>query len=99
MVVYAQIDADAAVLPGFISDLATLPEHTLIHKKGLAQLFGCSERTIQRAVNRGELPGPVRMFGKVTWTIGAVIKHVEKRLEKEAATRHNLEQRVIRHRP
>jgi hypothetical protein len=47
----AEVGVDGEDLPGTISNLAMLPEHTLIHKKGLAQLFGCSERTIQRAVN------------------------------------------------
>ena len=43
----------------------------------------CRE-TIKRAVERGELPRPVRLMGKNTWTAGAIVRHLEARLEAEA---------------
>ena len=64
-----------------ISALAELPADTLIAEKALANIFSCSTTTIKRAVDRGELPKPVRMFGKPSWTAGGILRHVNARLE------------------
>jgi predicted DNA-binding transcriptional regulator AlpA len=70
---------------GIFPELAALPPGTLITEDGLAGLLGrtCRE-TIKRAVERGELPRPVKLMGKNTWTAGAIIQHVEDRLKDEA---------------
>lgn len=69
---------------GVYLQLATLPPGTLVTEDGLARLVGraCRE-TIKRAVARGELPRPVKMFGQNTWTAGAIIRFVEDRLDAE----------------
>lgn len=40
--------------------------------------------SIMAAVEHGELPRPVRLMGKNTWTAGAIVRHVEARLDAEA---------------
>ncbi len=64
-----------------ISSLAELPDNALITEKALADIFSCSTATIKRAVARRELPQPIRMFAKPSWTAGAITKHVNARLE------------------
>ena len=39
---------------------------------------------IKRAVERGELPRPVRFLGKNTWTVDIIIRHIEEQLAAEA---------------
>lgn len=75
------------VMPGVFSKIGELPAGALVTEDGLALLLkrGCRE-TIKRAVERGELPRPVTLLGKKTWTAGAIIRHHEQRLE-EAARR------------
>ncbi len=70
---------------GIYEDLALLPPRTLITEVGLARLLGkgCRE-TIKRAVERGELPRPVRFLGKNTWTVDVIISHIEDQLAAEA---------------
>jgi len=64
-----------------ISSLAELNENAIIPEKALADIFSCSTITIKRAVDRGELPQPIRMFAKPSWTAGNILRHVNTRLE------------------
>ena len=84
----------AGELSGIIEEFEKRGRNTLITEKGMAEIFERCERTIQRAVARGELPPPVRMFGKNTWTAGAVIDHVKTRLEESAKEQERLEHKI-----
>ena len=76
---------DLPDIPGVFPKLGALPPSTPVTEDGLAQLLGKSCReTIKRAVARGELPPPVRLMGKNTWTVGAIIQHLEDRLKDTA---------------
>lgn len=68
--------------PGVCVELGALGSGAIITEDWLAARMGkgCRE-TIRRAVERGELPPPVRIMGKSTWTAGAIVRHIEKRLE------------------
>lgn len=63
-----------------VDRLGSLPSGTILDERALAAMFGCSTATIKRAVQRSELPAPVRMFGRPVWTAGAILRHVEARL-------------------
>ena len=69
---------------GLAPALGRLGGGTLVSEKGLATLLGCHPVTIRRAVRRGELPPAVKVLGKPTWTVGAIVRHVEARLAKAA---------------
>ena len=62
-------------------ELGEMKPNTIIPEKALAEIFKCHPVTIKRAVSRGELPPPIRMFGKPCWTAKSLIEHVESRLE------------------
>lgn len=68
-------------LPGIIPDLAALPAEAIVREAELARMFGRYPVTIKRAVKRGELPPPVRLLGGPAWTVGAIRRHLDKRLE------------------
>jgi len=69
---------------GVYRDLGSLPANTVVSEDGLAGILGkrCRE-SIKRAVERGELPRPVKVMGQNCWTVGAIVKHLEERLETE----------------
>ncbi|MFH1732304.1 MAG: hypothetical protein ABIF82_11730, partial [Planctomycetota bacterium] len=70
-----------------VAELGRLPSGTILDERALAGLFQCCAATIKRAVQRGELPAPVRMFGRPVWTAGRILEHVTDRLaqaQKEA---------------
>ena len=69
---------------GIVAELGQLGGGALVSEKGLAAMLGCHPMTIRRAIRRGELPQPVKMLGKPTWTVGAIVRHVERRLEQAA---------------
>ena len=71
--------------PGIYRDLGSLPPSTVITEDGLAEIMGkdCRE-SIKRAVERGELPRPVKIMGKNCWTCRAIVQHLEDRLASEA---------------
>ena len=79
--------------PGLcVAELGRLPAGTILDERRLAEMFDCHPASIKRAVKRGELPAPVRMFGRPCWTAGAIVRYVEARLteaqreaEREAA--------------
>jgi len=66
------------------AQLASLPPDTLLTAEDLGMLLGRHKKSIQRSTRRGDLPAPIRMFGKNTWTAGIIREHVEKRLAREA---------------
>jgi hypothetical protein len=66
-----------------LEELGTLPPGTLVSEKWLAERFGRCVVSIKRAVSRGELPAPATVLGENRWTIGAIVRHIEKRIEQE----------------
>src|ERR1043165_5685322 len=67
--------------PGVMPYLGSLPAGAFISEQGLAALLKKHPASIKHAVERGELPRPVRLMGKGTWTAGAIVRHMESRLE------------------
>ena len=81
----AKIDVDDPVhLPGVIAELGQLGSSAVITEEGVARLFGRHVASVKRAIQRGELPPPTRLFGRGTWTVGVLVGHIEKRLEQAA---------------
>lgn len=76
-------ESEETDLPGIISRLAELPAGALVTERGLCEIFGKCSASIKAAVDRGELPRPVKLMGKPTWTAGNIIAHHEHRLETE----------------
>jgi hypothetical protein len=75
-----------------LSSLLKAFGESLVTKEDLAQLFQRHPVSIQRAVERGELPPPIMLLGKHYWTVDILARHFEKRLETAA---HDIE-RVTR---
>lgn len=72
---------DSVDLPGIIALLGELKPGAVLFEEGLARLFDRHPASVKRAVQRGELPPPCRLFGGNAWTAGALVRHIEKRLE------------------
>ena len=81
-------------LPGIVAELGTLQPKSLIFEEGMGNIFGRHVASIKRAVERGELPPPVRMFGKNAWTVEVITAHVAARLDTAAVERERYEQKV-----
>jgi len=69
---------------GIYEELGRLPPNTVVTEAGVARLFRRCTASIKAAVERGELPRPVRIMGKPTWTAGIIIRHIEEMLQAEA---------------
>ena len=88
-------DGDETVrLPGVIAALGEMKSGAIITEEGVAQLFGRCAASVKRAVQRGELPAPCRLFGSNTWTVGVLVGHIEHRLEQAAAEAEAIEQKI-----
>lgn len=81
-------------MTGVCAALGELGDGAVITEKGLAEMFGRHPMTIKRAVARGELPPPVRLFGTPVWTAGVIVKHLQSRLEAESVDRRELERKT-----
>lgn len=64
------MDAQGPV-PGVVPELGELGEGAVITEAGLARMLKRHQVTLKRAVQRGELPPPVRLLGGPVWTAGA----------------------------
>ncbi len=71
----------------------------VITEEGVAQLFGRCAASVKRAVQRGELPTPCRLFGSNAWTVGVLVGHIEHRLEQAAAEAEAIERKIKQLRP
>ena len=71
-------------LPGIIAALGELKPGAIITEEGVAHLFSRHVASVKRAVQRGELPPPCRLFGGNAWTVGSLVRHIESRLEEAA---------------
>jgi len=78
----SEIEAQTADTPGVTDALARLPGNTILTLPAVARIFGRSPKSIYRAIRRGELPPPTRLFGKASWTAGSILAHVQNRLER-----------------
>jgi hypothetical protein len=76
---------------GIIREFGDLAADTVLDEAALAKVFGRHRVSIKRAVERGELPPPVRLLGCPVWTIQAIRDHMAHRLEqaKREAERMN----------
>ncbi len=85
---------DTDDLSGIIPVLGELGPGAVIMEEGMANLFGRHVTSVKRAVQRGELPPPTRLFGQKAWTVRSIISHIEDRLEQQAMERERLQRRL-----
>jgi predicted DNA-binding transcriptional regulator AlpA len=62
---------EETVSPTAIS-LSRFADGDLITKQELGKCLGCSDRTLQRMVERFEIPPPMTLGGRKIWIIGKV---------------------------
>ena len=79
---------------GVIRELGDLPAEAVVSEEGLAKILGKHRVSVKRAVHRGELPVPVRMFGESVWTVQALREHIAKRLEAARKEAEQLQRRI-----
>lgn len=73
--------------PEIVMSLAQYADGDYITKTGLAEAFGITGRTIQRMVERLELPPPMLLAGRKVWIVGKLrvwIQAAAERQEEEA---------------
>lgn len=87
---------DPGESPGIIAALGELKPGAILTEEGVARLFNRHPASVKRAVQRGELPPPCRLFGGNAWTAGALIRHIEKRLEEAARDAERMAQKLAR---
>jgi len=88
------VDQVEGCFSGVIAALGELRPRTVITEDGLAQLFDRCATSVKRAVDRGELPPPCRLFGGNVWTVGSVVQHIEARLEEAAHEREQMQRKL-----
>lgn len=64
-----------------LSYLTSIHRDTPMLRRAVAEIFGCTERTIRNRVRRGELPAPAQMGAEQVWTAGVILSHIRQRVE------------------
>ena len=88
--------SDSCPSPEIVAKLGELGSGAIITEEGVAKLFNRHPTSVKRAVTRGELPPPCRLFGRNAWTAGVLVKHIERRLAEAAKKAEQLSQKVRR---
>jgi len=79
---------------GVIRQIGDLQPDTIVTEEALAQMFQRHRVSIKRAVRRGELPQPVRLFNEPVWTVQALRDHLSRRLEAAKKESERLARRI-----
>lgn len=79
---------------GIVRELGDLPAEAVISEQALAKLFDRHRVSIKRAVQRGELPPSVRLFGEPVWTVKALREHLGKRLDQAKKESEQLQKKI-----
>jgi len=87
---------DLSRRPGIVAALGELKAGAIVTEEGVAHLFNRHVTSVKRAVQRGELPPPCRLFGRNAWTVGTLIRHIEDRLERAAKEAERVAQKMVR---
>ncbi len=82
--------------PGIIALLGELKPASIITEEGIAYLFKRHVGSVKRAIGRGELPPPCRLFGSNAWTVGAIIAHIESRLAEAVENERQFKKKIAR---
>jgi hypothetical protein len=91
--------SEAVPLVGIVTDLGHLPPEAVISETALSAMFHRHPCSIRRAIQRGELPPPCRLFGTSVWTVAALVQHLADRQAEAARQRQTIERRVAGLRP
>jgi len=89
-----KVDVTKVGLVPLFLELGNWPEGSVLSEGDLANILGKNKVSIKRAIERGELPSPTRLMGQCVWTVGAIIKHIESRLQTEAERKESLDRTV-----
>jgi len=82
---------------GIVEALGELSPGAILAEEQVARIFGRHPVSVKRAVKRGELPPPTRLFGKPVWTAGAILAHLDARLEAAKREAEREAARLARH--
>ena len=79
---------------GIIRELGDLPAEAVVSEQALAKIFDRHRVSIKRAVERGELPPSIRLFGEPVWTVKALRDHLTNRLDAARKESEQLQKRI-----
>ena len=86
--------ADNRTSSGIVRELGDLPADAVVSEQALARIFDRHKISIKRAVERGELPPSVRLFGESVWTVKALRDHLAERLGAARKESKQLQKRI-----
>lgn len=96
---HGETGSEPRAIPCVIETFGALNPETIITEEGLARIFHRHPQSVKRAVERGELPQPCKLFGATTWTVGVLVRHFEQRLVDAAKESERQERKVRQLRP
>ena len=73
-----RVELQDTPLVGVFPDFGTLGPGAIVKRAALAKMLRCSDKTVGRMIERGELPRPFRFMGGDAWTCGAIVEHWER---------------------
>jgi hypothetical protein len=81
-------------VPGVVVELARYPGSTPLTLEAVCRIFRRSPKSVRRAVRSGQLPPGIRVFGKMTWTAGSILQHLQNRLDRAQREAERMQRKV-----
>jgi predicted DNA-binding transcriptional regulator AlpA len=76
---------ERAVTSEMVMSLGKYRDDDYITKVGLAEVFGCTDRTLQRMVERLDIPPPMLLAGRKVWIVGKLRAWIAQAAERQEA--------------
>ena len=77
-------------VPSVVYELGQLPPETFVTQQYVATIFGRSALSVRRAIQKNELPPPIRMFNDRGWFVRHLIRHLDLRFDAQLKERNHL---------
>lgn len=78
-----------------IIDFGGLSPAAMLSKEGLAEILGCTTKSVDRMVEAGELPGSFKWRGRCYWRVKELQAFFDRLVEKAAENAKRLSQRPM----
>lgn len=81
----AAASEEQALTPEMVISLGKYRDDDYITKIGLAEAFGCTDRTLQRMVERLDIPPPMPLGKRKVWIVGKLRAWIAQAAERQEA--------------
>ena len=90
-----EAEPDLGDLPGVWREFNELGQNTIVTEGAVAAILGKHLMSIRRAIDKQQLPPPVKLMDQRVWRLGAILDFIDGRLAAEQKDAEKLRRKVL----